>query len=232
METSNYKGFQGCARNRRSRLESRMQAWTRFALNREGASKAVPALGNVWFRHYNAGMRSGIAPWSLGRSLTAVVMVWGIWLFPPPLIAAQRFLADDSSLANSRTTDAPKVIFAPASPAIQPRTSGLAPPHVFWDRTNVTLFSGIAVTRGVDYASTRNFLARGRQEILLPDDVINNSAGFASLEVAATVTSVGIAYLLHRTGHHQLERWVSVGHISVTAFGDVRNYALESRHHR
>jgi hypothetical protein len=94
----------------------------------------------------------------------------------------------------------------------------------------VALFSGIAVTRAMDYASTRNFQARGRQEILLPDDVVNNSAGFASLEAAATMTSVGISYLFHRTGHHKLERWISIGHICVTAFGDVRNYSIESRH--
>jgi len=82
----------------------------------------------------------------------------------------------------------------------------------------------------MDYASTRNFQARGRQEILLPDDVVNNSAGFASLEAAATMTSVGISYWFHRTRHHKLERWLSIGHIGVTAFGDVRNYSLESRH--
>lgn len=107
-----------------------------------------------------------------------------------------------------------------------------SPPHAFWDRTNLALFSGIAVTRGMDYASTRNFQARGRQEILIPDDVVNNSAGFASLEAAATMTSVGISYLLHRTGHHKIERWMSIGHIGVTAFGDVHNYALESRRPR
>jgi len=82
----------------------------------------------------------------------------------------------------------------------------------------------------MDYASTRNFQARGRQEILLPDDVVNNSAGFASLEAAATMTSVGFAYIFHRTGHHKLERWLSIGHIGVTAFGDIRNYSLESKH--
>lgn len=102
--------------------------------------------------------------------------------------------------------------------------------HHFWDRDNLWLFSGIAVTRGLDYASTRNFQARGRQEILLPDDVVNNSAGFASLEAAGTMTSIGISYIFHRTGHHKLERWLSIGHISVTAFGDVRNYCLESKH--
>jgi hypothetical protein len=111
---------------------------------------------------------------------------------------------------------------------IKPKPS--AAPHRFWDRENLWLFSGIAVTRGMDYASTRNFQARGRQEILLPDQVVDNSAGFASLEAAGTMTSIGISYLFHRTGHHKLERWLSVGHISVTAFGDVRNYCLESKH--
>jgi hypothetical protein len=105
----------------------------------------------------------------------------------------------------------------------------VAPVHAFWDRTNILLFSGIVVVRGMDYASTRNFQARGRQEILLPNEVVNNSAGFAALEAAGTVTSVGISYILHRTGHHTLERWMSIGHIGVTAFGDVRNYCLKTR---
>jgi hypothetical protein len=104
------------------------------------------------------------------------------------------------------------------------------PPHAFWDRTNILLFSGVAVFRGLDYASTRNFLARGREEVLIPDDIVNNSAAFASLEAAATLTSVGLSYLMHRTGHHKLERWVSIGHIGVTGFGVVRNYSLESKH--
>jgi len=101
--------------------------------------------------------------------------------------------------------------------------------HRFWDRSNVWLFAGVGFTRGMDYASTRNFQARGRDEILIPDDVVNNSAGFASLEAAATATSVGISYLFHRTGHHKLERWLSIGHIGVTSFGDVRNYCLKTK---
>ena len=107
----------------------------------------------------------------------------------------------------------------------------IAPPvHRFWDHKNVLLFSGVAAFRGLDYASTRNFQARGRQEILLPDDIVNNSAGFASLEAAGAATSVGISYFLHRTGHHRLERWLSIGHIGVTGFGVVRNYSLVSKH--
>ena len=125
----------------------------------------------------------------------------------------------------------------PAQPAVRQESPNAtvpdAPsqtPHAFWDRTNILLFSGVAVFRGLDYASTRNFLARGRDEILIPDDIVNNSAAFASLEAAGTLTSVGLSYLLHRTHHHKLERWLSIGHIGVTGFGVVRNYSLKSKH--
>jgi hypothetical protein len=100
--------------------------------------------------------------------------------------------------------------------------------HRFWDRKNILLFSGVAVFRGLDYASTRNFERRGRQEVLIPDDVVDNSAGFASLEAAGAATSVGISYIFHRTGHHKMERWLSIGHIGVTAFGVGWNYSLKT----
>jgi hypothetical protein len=116
-----------------------------------------------------------------------------------------------------------------APPATNSQATKPVATHAFWDRENILLFSGVAVMRGLDYASTRNFQARGRKEILLAPEVVNNSAAFASLEAAATVTSVGISYWLHRTGHHKLERWVSITHMSVTAFGDARNYALRTR---
>ena len=115
------------------------------------------------------------------------------------------------------------------TPAPEPPAAP-APQHRFWDRTNILLFSGVAVFRGLDYASTRNFQARGRGEALIPDDVVNNSAGFAGLEAAGAATSVGISYIFHRTGHHKMERWMSIGHISVTGFGVVWNYSLESHH--
>jgi hypothetical protein len=125
------------------------------------------------------------------------------------------------------------VLFLALAPAAAQDANAPAAPvprHRFFDRTNILLFSGVAVFRGLDYASTRNMQARGREEILLPDDVVNNSAGFASLEAAGAATSVGISYIFHRTGHHKLERWLSIGHISVTGFGVARNYALKSKH--
>jgi hypothetical protein len=179
-------------------------------------------------------MQLEIAVWSLSKSFMIAMMVLGSCLLISQSATAQGILAHDCSQTRSRGSDASELMLAapPSRPAIQLATPAPPPLHAFWDRTNVAFFSGIAVTRGMDYASTRNFQARGRQEILLPDDVANNSAGFAGLEAAATMTSVSFSYLLHRAGHHKLERWVSIGHIGVTAFGDVRNYALESRRRR
>ena len=131
--------------------------------------------------------------------------------FTPPALAQR--------LANENIRDG-HVVLTPSPDRNQ---------HRFWDRSNLLLFSGIAVSRGLDYASTRNMQARGREEILIPDDVVNNSAGFASLEAAGGAVSIGISYLLHRSNHHKLERWLSIGHISVTGFGAARNYSLESR---
>jgi len=128
-----------------------------------------------------------------------------------------------SSALAAQTAEKPATPALPSAPIAE---------HRFWDRENILLFSGIALFRGLDYASTRNFQARGRTEVLLPDDVVNNSAGFAAVEAAGTVTSVGISYPFHRTGHHKMERWLSIGHIGVTAFGVAWNYSLKSKHPR
>jgi hypothetical protein len=115
----------------------------------------------------------------------------------------------------------------PEPPAAPIPAPARIPQHRFWDRTNTLLFSGVAASRALDYTSTRHFQARGDQEILIPDDVVNNSAGFAALEAAGTAASVGISYIFHRYGHHKMERWVSIVHIGVAGFGDARNYSLD-----
>ncbi len=118
----------------------------------------------------------------------------------------------------------------PAAPTVQPTTvTEVVPAHRFWDRKNALLFTGIAVGRTLDYTSTLNMQRRGREEMLLPDDVVNNRAGFAALEAAGTASSIGVSYLLHRTGHHRLERWLSMAHLSVANFGAARNYALRTK---
>ncbi len=143
-------------------------------------------------------------------------------------VEAQQPASQTDACKDSLNTPASCTATGPR-PAQTPHTQ-TPPLHAFWDRTNVLLYSGVGVFRGLDYASTRNFQARGREEVLIPDDVVNNSAGFASLEVAGTATSIGLSYWMHRAGHHKAERWISIVHIGVTGFGVARNYSLKSKH--
>ncbi len=103
-------------------------------------------------------------------------------------------------------------------------------PHRFWDTRNAWLFAGVAASRALDFHSTGNMRRRGRDEILLTNDVVDNKPAFAVIELAGAATSIGISYLFHRSGHHRLERWVSYLHIGVTTFGAARNYSLRTRH--
>jgi hypothetical protein len=163
----------------------------------------------------------------LGRRINPLLMVLVTLIaFSTVRLHAQQL----SPGSTSPTPDTPTTL-EKNSPSVEKMESNSTPNiHPFWDRTNKMLFAGVATFRALDYASTRNMQARGREEILLPDEVVNNSAGFASLEAAGAATSVGLSYWMHRTGHHSVERWISIVHISVSGFGAVRNYCLVSKH--
>ncbi len=136
-----------------------------------------------------------------------------------------------SSLAGSPALLAqePDSSVAPLPPSA--RVSPGAPrQHGFWDRENVWLFAGVGAARALDYSSTLNMRRRGRQEILLTNWVVDHHPLFAGIEVGGAALSIGASYLLHRTGHHQLEHWVSIVHISAAGVGDVRNYSLQTAH--
>jgi hypothetical protein len=102
--------------------------------------------------------------------------------------------------------------------------------HRFWDKENDWLFAGVGASRTLDYFSTLNMRRRGRQEILLTNDVVDNHAAFAVIEASATGASIGASYLFHRYGHHKLERWTSIVHIGLATTGAVRNYCLKTAH--
>jgi uncharacterized membrane protein AbrB (regulator of aidB expression) len=70
-------------------------------------------------------------------------------------------------------------------------------------------------------------LRRGRQEILLTKDVVENQVAFAAIEVAAAAVSVVASYLFRRYSHHRLERWTSILHAITGALG---NYCLQTAH--
>jgi len=98
--------------------------------------------------------------------------------------------------------------------------------HPFWAKDNILLFAGVGAGRVLDYTSTRYFRNRGVNEWLLTNNVVDNKPLFAGFEVACLAASIGISYLFHRSGHHKLERWVSIVHIGVGVGGSAWNYTL------
>jgi hypothetical protein len=125
----------------------------------------------------------------------------------------------------------PSARVAQQAPAIgKPQKNDALQPHRFWDKQNGWLFAGVGAARTLDYFSTLNMRRRGRQEIFLTNDVVDNHAAFATIEAATTGVSIGASYLFHRYRHHKLERWTSFVHIGLATSGAVRNYCLKTAH--
>jgi hypothetical protein len=110
------------------------------------------------------------------------------------------------------------------------KAAGPEKEHRFWDQENGWLFAGVGASRTLDYFSTLNMRRRGRQEIFLTNNVVDNHAAFATIEASATGVSIGAAYLFHRYGYHKLERWTSIVHMGLATTGSVRNYCLKTAH--
>jgi hypothetical protein len=116
---------------------------------------------------------------------------------------------------------------APVKPKQSPNSKTPLPTHKFWDKENVLLFTGVGGARMLDYASTRHLRNNGDNEWLLSNSIVDNRPLFVGIELAGTAASIGVSYLFHRTGHHTLERWVSIGHMGVGVGGSIHNYALK-----
>lgn len=90
--------------------------------------------------------------------------------------------------------------------------------HRFWDRENRILFSvagGLAVA---DFCVTRANLASGGKELNPVTRVFSGSTpGLAANFALETGGLIGVNYLLHKTGHHKLERITSYVNIGSSA---------------
>ena len=130
--------------------------------------------------------------------------------------------------ATTKETPSSAPVVVPAAGESQAKAKNQE--HRFWDKENDWLFAGVGAARTFDYFSTLNLRRRGDNEIFLNNDVVDNHAAFAAIEVAGTGTSIGASYLFHRYGHHKLERWTSYVHFGLTTTGAVRNYCLKTAH--
>jgi hypothetical protein len=109
-------------------------------------------------------------------------------------------------------------------------SQGASGSHPFWDKENFLLFAGVGAGRALDYISTRHFRDRGVDEWLLTNKMVDNKPLFAGFEMAGAAASIGVSYLFHRSGHHKLERWVSIVHIGAGVGGSAWNYSLKPQH--
>jgi hypothetical protein len=100
--------------------------------------------------------------------------------------------------------------------------------HKFWDAENYALFGAAAASNGADFAVTRANLQSGGQELNPIVRVFGRSnAGLAVNFAGETAGVMGLSYFCHRTGHHKLERMVSV--VNMGASVGAVSYGLAHR---
>src|SRR5215470_2536652 len=97
-------------------------------------------------------------------------------LIPAFLLAANAVSAQEAAAQETARASA-----FTAQPLAPPQGNA-ANSHRFWDKENRWLFVGVGAARTLDYFSTLNMRRRGRQEILLSNDVVDNHAAFATIE--------------------------------------------------
>jgi hypothetical protein len=116
----------------------------------------------------------------------------------------------------------PSTASVPSNAFVEPVTAkrqSVEPQHKFWDTGNRVLFLTTAACAGADFAVTRSNLQNGGQELnpivrFFGTSTPALAANFAG-ETAGVVT---MSYIFHKTGHHKLERAVSVVNIGASTF--------------
>lgn|SRR5208282_2286096 len=100
--------------------------------------------------------------------------------------------------------------------------------HRFWDRENAALFAGSAALSTADFLVTRANLQSGGRELNPVVRIFGrSSAGLAVNFAGETAGVIAMTYFFHRTGHHRLERVVSV--VNMGASAGAVSYGLTHR---
>jgi len=109
--------------------------------------------------------------------------------------------------------DAPVPVAEPAPPvAVVP--ASVIEQHKFWDRKNSVLFVAASVLDWADFAVTRANLQGGGKELNpLVRPFGRSTPGLAVNFAGETAGVIGVSYFFHKTGHHRLERIVSMVNI-------------------
>jgi len=132
-----------------------------------------------------------------------------------------------AALAQGPVPDAPSASVQPdpTPVAVQP---AMEPTHPFWDKQNKLLFAGVVASNCADFAVTYSNLQHGGTELNPLVRVFGRSfGGLAANFSGESAGTVALSYLFHKTGHHKMERYVSMVNIG-TSTGAVA-YGLKHR---
>ncbi len=98
------------------------------------------------------------------------------------------------------------------TPTSEPRV------HKFWDKENGFLFGASAALSAADFAVTRANLQSGGRDLNPVVRFFGPSTPGLVVNFAGEAAGVmGVSYLLHRTGHHKLERLFTMVNIGSSA---------------
>jgi hypothetical protein len=115
----------------------------------------------------------------------------------------------------------PAWAMAGADPAV---VRAPAPVHHFLDAKNIALFSVNAIVMGADIATTERALAvPGAREA---NPLMRSQAAIIPLKVASVGAGLGLAYMLHRSGHHKAERIIPLFLAAPSALAAVHNAGI------
>jgi len=99
--------------------------------------------------------------------------------------------------------------------------------HNFWDAANKMLFASHAALEAVDFGITHHNLSNGGRELDSMAKVLceSGTAGQLVFFGGRMAGVVAIRYVLHRTGHHKLERAFPIYASGDSAYGVAYSFA-------
>ena len=99
--------------------------------------------------------------------------------------------------------------------------------HNFWDAVNNTLFASHAALEAVDFGITHHNLSNGGREIDPMAKALceSSTAGQVVFFGGRMAGVVAISYVLHKTGHHKLERAFPIYASGDSAYGVAYSFA-------
>lgn len=96
--------------------------------------------------------------------------------------------------------------------------------------TDYSSTAGVIAGRAADWASTKECVRRPNcKEVLLPNALVRNKAGFAAYELGAASGLLYVQYRLTRSGHRALARIIAGSNISLDGFVSAHNYRVGAK---